>query len=81
MIIKKYIAKTEQDAVEMAKTELGQDAVIMNVKKNEPKGLAKLFRKSSVELTAAIDEVPESEKEPKQADFEKIQQAIQMVSK
>ncbi len=81
MIIKKYIAKTEQDAVEMAKTELGQDAVIMNVKKNEPKGLAKLFRKSSVELTAAIDEVPESEKEPKQADFEKIQQAIQMVTK
>lgn len=74
MVIKKYIAKTEEEAVVMAKEELGQDAVIMNVKKNEPKGLAKLFRKASVEVTAAVDEASQEEKTP---DFEKLQQAIE----
>ena len=32
MIIKKYQAKTEAEAVEQAKKELGQSAVIMNVR-------------------------------------------------
>ena len=45
MIIKKYIGKTEEAAAELARQELGTDAVIMNVKKNIPKGLAKFFRK------------------------------------
>lgn len=74
MVIKKYIAKTEEEAVVMAREELGQDAVIMNVKKNEPKGLARLFKKASVEVTAAVDEAVQEEKAP---DFEKLQQAIE----
>ena len=49
MVIKKYIAKTEQEAVELAREELGKNVVIMNVKKNSPRGLAKIFRKESVE--------------------------------
>ena len=56
MIIKKYLAKTEIQAVEMAKKDLGNGAVIMNTKKITPKGLARLFMKGKVEVTAAIDE-------------------------
>ena len=56
MIIKKYLAKTETQAIEMAKEDLGSNAVVMNIKKISPKGLAKLFMKGKVEVTAAIDE-------------------------
>ncbi|MBO5484153.1 MAG: flagellar biosynthesis protein FlhF [Lachnospiraceae bacterium] len=79
MVIKKYIAKTEEDAIRMAKEELGKDTVIMNVKKTEPKGIYRLFRKESVEVTAAIDEVlPEQKEEGDDSfpDFDKLQQAI-----
>lgn len=58
MIIKKYLAKTEKDAIEMAKDELGSNAVVMNIKKVRPKGLAKLFLRGKVEVTAALDETP-----------------------
>lgn len=58
MIIKKYLAKTEKDAIEMAKNELGNNAVVMNIKKVRPKGLAKLFLRGKVEVTAALDETP-----------------------
>lgn len=40
----------------LAKEELGMDAIVMNIKKNIPKGVYKLFRKPSVEITAAVDE-------------------------
>lgn len=56
MIIKKFLARTETEAIEMAKEELGSNAVVMNIKKVEPKGLAKLFVKGKVEVTAALDE-------------------------
>lgn len=56
MIIKKYLAKTEAEAIEMAKEELGSGAIVMNIKKVHPKGLAKLFVKGKVEVTAALDE-------------------------
>lgn len=58
MIIKKYLAKSEKDAIEMAKEDLGKDAVVMNIKKIRPKGLAKLFIRGKVEVTAALDETP-----------------------
>ena len=38
MVIKKYIAQTEDLATQMAQNELGKDVVIMNVKKTTPKG-------------------------------------------
>ena len=59
MVIKKYIAKTEEEAAKLAREELGEDVVIMNVKKNEPKGLWKLFKKPFIELTAAVDDIPQ----------------------
>jgi flagellar biosynthesis protein FlhF len=56
VIIKKYQAKTETEAIMLAKEELGKDAIVMNIKTISPKGLYKLFRKPMVEITAALDE-------------------------
>lgn len=55
MIIKKYEAATEQEAIVMAKEELGPEAIVMNIKHTKPRGIFKLFKKSKVEITAAID--------------------------
>ena len=75
MIIKKFLAKSEKDAIEMAKNELGNNAIVMNIKKVKPKGLAKLFVRGKVEVTAALDETPlysqeeaAKEKRPVEAD-------------
>ena len=56
MIIKKYKALTEKEAILLAKEDLGPDAIVMNVKKIKPGGLMRLFKKTRVELTAAIDD-------------------------
>ena len=53
MIIKKFLAKSEKDAIEMAKNELGNNAIVMNIKKVKPKGLAKLFVRGSGKREAA----------------------------
>jgi len=56
MVIRKYEAATENDAIMMAMEDLGKDAIVMNIKTVKPKGIYKLFKKSSVEVTAAVDE-------------------------
>ncbi len=56
MIIKKFQANTETEAIMLAKEELGKDAIVMNIKTISPKGIYKLFRKPVVEITAAVDE-------------------------
>lgn len=56
MIIKKFQATTEKEAILMAKDELGEDAIVMNIKTIKPGGFMKLFKKTRVELTAAIDD-------------------------
>lgn len=56
MIIKKFNAQTEKEAMIMAREELGPDAIVMNVKTIKPRGLFAFFRNSKVELTAAIDD-------------------------
>lgn len=56
MVIKKFKAPTEKEAILLAKEELGPNAIVMNVKTIKPAGLFKLFKKSRVELTAAIDD-------------------------
>ena len=56
MVIKKFQAETEEDAIIKAKEELGKDAIVMNIKMVKPKGIQKFFRKPSVEVTAAVDE-------------------------
>ncbi len=56
MIIKKFNAQTEKEAILMAKEELGPDAIVMNVKTIKPRGIFSIFKKAKVELTAAIDD-------------------------
>ena len=56
MIIKKFVGKTEEDALEAAKRELGGGVVIMNVKNMKRKGLAALFRPRQTEITVALEE-------------------------
>ena len=56
MIIKKFQANTETDAIMLAKEEMGKDAIVMNIKTISPKGIFKLFHKSLVEVTAAVDD-------------------------
>ncbi len=60
MIIKKFIAKTEKEAIENARKELGEGAVVMNVKPVKPKGLFAFLKSPMVEVTVALEE--ESEK-------------------
>lgn len=56
MIVKKYTAPTEKEAVLKAKEELGAGAVVLNVKTIKQRGIARLFKKDYVEITAALEE-------------------------
>ena len=56
MIIKKYQGKTEAEAMENAKKELGENIVLMNVKTVKPKGFSKILKKAYVEITVAKEE-------------------------
>lgn len=56
MIVKKYTGDTETEAVMKAKEDLGPNAVVLNVKTMKQRGLAKLFKKDYVEITAALEE-------------------------
>jgi len=62
MIIKRFQAKTEQEAIENAKKELGSGVVIMNVKNVKKKGLFAFLKKNMVEVTVALEE--ENERTP-----------------
>lgn len=78
MIIKKYTAQTETEAIMMAKEELGSDAIVMNMKTIKPRGFKKLFAKPVVEITAALDENADSKKQPQKAEpVEKLRQTVQ----
>ncbi len=59
MIIKKYTGKTEAEATELARKELGNSIVIMNVKEVKPKGIFSFLRSKLVEITVALEEEQE----------------------
>ena len=59
MIIKKFQGKTENEAVESAKKELGNNVVIMNVRNMKRKGLFGFLKKQMVEVTVALEEESE----------------------
>lgn len=63
MIIKKFVGKTEDEAVINAKKELGNNIVIMNVKETKKKGFFAFFKPATVEVTVALEE--ESERNSK----------------
>lgn len=59
MIIKKFQGKTEEEATALAKKELGDGVIVMNVKTLKKKGLFAAFRKPLVEVTVALEEESE----------------------
>ena len=65
MVIKKFQGKTEAEATENAKKELGSAVVIMNVRNVKRKGLAGIFSSPLVEVTVALEE--ENEKQQNKA--------------
>lgn len=56
MTINKFQGKTQEEAIEKAKKEMGENVVIMNVKETKPKGFFKAFKNSTYEVTAAMEE-------------------------
>ncbi len=56
MTINKFQGKTKEEAIEKAKMEFGPNAVIMNVKEIKPKGLFSVFKASTYEVTAAVED-------------------------
>jgi len=65
MIIKKFLGKTEEEAVEAAKKELGAGVVIMNVKSVKRKGLFAAMRSKLVEVTVALEEESDTLDKPR----------------
>ncbi len=64
MTIKKYTGKTKEEAIALAKEELGASVVIMNVKEIRQKGFWGIFKSNQFEVTAAIEDdavVPQKE--------------------
>ncbi|MCH5271203.1 MAG: flagellar biosynthesis protein FlhF [Lachnospiraceae bacterium] len=59
MIIKKYQGKTEEEATELAKKELGEGIIVMNVKNVKKKGLFAFLQRPLVEVTVALEEETE----------------------
>lgn len=72
MIIKKFQAETEKEAILMAKEELGKDAIVTNIKTIKPKGIYKFFRPSKVEITAAVDDTVNYEEDSLLSSFQKL---------
>ena len=59
MIIKKYVGKTESEATEEARKELGQNIVVMNVRPLKKSGFFSLFQSQKIEVTVALEEETE----------------------
>jgi len=56
MIVKKFQALTETEAVLKAQEELGSGAVVLSVKTLKQRGIFRFFKKDIVEITAALEE-------------------------
>lgn len=85
MIIKKFTAKTEEEAVRQAKAELGENIVIMNVKVMTAKGLFGFLKKPQVEVTVAKEEenerYPQIAAEQRLSDENSLRETFRQVAK
>ncbi len=59
MIIKKFQGKTEEEATEAAKKELGENIIVMNVRNVKKKGIFAAFKRPMTEITVALEEETE----------------------
>jgi flagellar biosynthesis protein FlhF len=58
----KYVAPSMSEAMKKVRSELGEDAVILNSKVTHTGGILGLFKKKMVEVVAAVDPMVEAEK-------------------
>jgi flagellar biosynthesis protein FlhF len=58
----KYVAPSMNEAMKKVRSELGEDAVILNSKVTHTGGILGLFKKKMVEVVAAVDPMIETEK-------------------
>ncbi|MGB3368249.1 MAG: flagellar biosynthesis protein FlhF [Acidaminobacteraceae bacterium] len=70
MNVKRYIVTDMSEAMIKIKNELGTDAVILNTRKIKQQGIFGFFKKSLIEVVAAIDEEYEGKKEKPLSDEE-----------
>ncbi|NBJ93496.1 flagellar biosynthesis protein FlhF [Parablautia muri] len=68
MIIKKFQGKTEAQAVESAKKELGNGVVIMNVRNVKNSGILSFLKPQVVEVTVALEDEPMNMIAPKKVE-------------
>lgn len=64
MNIKRYIGRTNHEAMLKLKKELGEDAVILHTRKIKPKGILGYFKKQLVEIVAAKEDNYTSNSKP-----------------
>lgn len=79
MIIKKFLGKTEAEAVESAKKELGANIVVMNVRNVKRKGLFDFLKPQKVEVTVALEEEANSQEKDVSAEVKAAVSAINEV--
>lgn len=65
MIIKKYLVKNMNEGLTKIRYELGKDAIIIGQRKVRKSGFAGLFSKKILEVTAAVENSTDREKENK----------------
>ena len=75
MTINKFQGKTKEEAIQKAKTEFGENAVIMNVKEVKPKGFFRIFKSTTYEVTAAMEE-KEQELQSAKDEIARLQEQI-----
>ena len=56
MKTKKYQAETKEKVIEMAKEELGNEAMVLSIKRITPTGIFSVIKKPYIELVASYDE-------------------------
>ena len=56
MKTRKFEGKTEQEALERVRDELGLSAIVLSIKKKQGKGFFSMFKKPTIVVTAAYDE-------------------------
>ncbi len=77
MIIKKFISKTEEDALALAQKDLGTDVTIIHSRYVKPRGLFSFLRKMQVEITVAKEEEMDRPEAQARDTLQKVNQARQ----
>ncbi|MCR4587843.1 MAG: flagellar biosynthesis protein FlhF [Lachnospiraceae bacterium] len=56
MIIKKFVGKSEPEAMNAARSELGENIVVMNIRTLKKKGIFGIFKPQQTEVTVALED-------------------------